>query len=163
MGGSEYQGSEYQCKIQMLPNFVLQYWTSVAWITTWHSLIQWSRRRYYLPCVLRVHGLVELHETLIIHPHTTLFSWLPIRKLDFLECMSHATCTRRLKDKFTGKTLKSPLVFVRNDFREKGFSKHWHSLMRDLLEMSHIMLKWTFRPLQAFCCCFALLHVLTYY
>ena len=35
----------------MLPKFVLQYWINAAWITTWHSLIQWSRPRYYLPCV----------------------------------------------------------------------------------------------------------------
>ncbi len=36
---------------QMLPNFMLQFWTSAAWITTWHSLIHWSRSRCYLPCV----------------------------------------------------------------------------------------------------------------
>ena len=31
----------------VFPNFLLQYWTSAAWITTWHSLIKWSRPRYY--------------------------------------------------------------------------------------------------------------------
>ena len=41
-------------KIQMLPNFVLQYWTSVAWFTTWHSLIQRSRPRCNLPCEMVV-------------------------------------------------------------------------------------------------------------
>ena len=40
-------------KIKMLPNFVLQYWTSAAWITPWHSLIQRSRPRCNLTCDLQ--------------------------------------------------------------------------------------------------------------
>ncbi len=43
-------------KIQMFPNFVLQYWTSAAWITTWHSLLQRSRPRCNLPCVKGTSG-----------------------------------------------------------------------------------------------------------